>query len=292
VVRVQRRVAAENIEHIFAAADVPRDLDLLSIDIDLNDYHVWRAIAAYRPKLVVIEFNASYPPPQRFVVPYHPDSVWDGSDYYGASIQSLYELGRSKGYELLHCEGRGVNLFFVEARFFPRFDIRDNDPLALYRPPDYGMAGYGRGPNGRGHPRMSREAFQRRLVEDARRELLDTIPARQTLILVDQEQSGLAAVLGDRHRLPFLERDGVYWGLPPDDATAVAELERLRSVGAAFFVVAWPAFWWFEYYGGLREHLRDRYPCVLATERIMVFALGGAAAHAEPPEGEVIGTCR
>ncbi len=143
-----------NIEQLLEDGGVPRDLDLISIDIDSNDYYVWRAIVNYRPKVVLIEFNGSFPPPQKMVVNFHPMTYWDGSDYYGASIQSMYELGKRKGYELVYCENNGVNLFFVDRGYYERFGIDDNSPIKLYKPPLYGPLQGGRAPNGRGHAQM------------------------------------------------------------------------------------------------------------------------------------------
>jgi hypothetical protein len=40
-----------------------------------------------------------------------------------------------------------------------------------------------------------------------------------------------------------------------------------------FAVVAWPAFWWLDYYAGLERHLRSRYRRVLDGERLIVFDL-------------------
>ena len=54
-------VTAGNVEELFRKYGVPAEFDLLSIDIDGNDYWVWRAIRSYRPRVVVIEYNASLP---------------------------------------------------------------------------------------------------------------------------------------------------------------------------------------------------------------------------------------
>lgn len=141
-----------NVEILFEEHGVPTDLDLLSIDIDSNDYYVWRAITEFRPKVVLIEYNPGFPPPSKRVVEFSPFNYWDGSDYYGASIQSLYELGKKKGYELVHVESHGANLFFVAAEYYPRFGLADNSPSLLYRLPTYGVQGAGRAPNGLGWP--------------------------------------------------------------------------------------------------------------------------------------------
>ena len=67
-------------------------------------------------------------------------------------IQSLYELAKKKGYELVYCEKAGVNLFFVDKKYYKKFGIKDNSPAKLYNPPQYGLKRGGRAPNGRGWP--------------------------------------------------------------------------------------------------------------------------------------------
>jgi SAM-dependent methyltransferase len=104
------------------------------------------------------------------------------------------------------------------------------------------------------------------------RELAETIAPGETFVLVDDEQLG-SAVAGGYRTLPFLERDGEYWGPPPDDDTAIDELERLRRQGASFLVFAWPAFWWLEHYAELARHVRSRFTCLLESEWLVVFDL-------------------
>lgn len=98
------------------------------------------------------------------------------------------------------------------------------------------------------------------------------IPVGDTFILVDEEMLE-TEIFGERSTIPFLERDGMYWGLPPDDDTAIRELERLRCSGANFIVFAWPAFWWLEYYAEFRNHLRLQFQKVVENDRFIVFDL-------------------
>ena len=83
--------------------------------------------------------------------------------------------------------------------------------------------------------------------------------------------------LRGRRAWPFLERDGQFWGPPADDATAIAEFERMRAGGADFVAVAWPAFWWLDYYTQFATHLRDRFDVMLENDRLVVFDLRTAA---------------
>ena len=150
VVNLNAWIWPGNIEHLFEVVGVPADLDFLVIDIDSNDYWIWKVIHDFRPKLVQIEYNAAFAPPVSAVVRYHPMNHADSTDYYGASIQALYELGKKKGYELVHASENGVNLFFVAEKYFERFGIADNSPEAFYRAPAFGYMKGGRAPNGRG----------------------------------------------------------------------------------------------------------------------------------------------
>jgi hypothetical protein len=104
----------------------------------------------------------------------------------------------------------------------------------------------------------------------ASRELEETVPRGEAMILVDQDAFGRGFAAG-RRVTPFLERNGQYWGPPPDGETAVLELERLRRGGAQIVVVGWPAFWWLTHYPELGELLRRDYDCALSNERLQVF---------------------
>jgi len=106
-------ITAENINSLFAKAGFAGDVDLLSIDIDYNDYWVWKAIDTVRPRVVVIEYNATLRPPLSLTVPYGANTFWDGTNYVGASLEALVRLGRTKGYRIVGCCIAGVNAFFV-----------------------------------------------------------------------------------------------------------------------------------------------------------------------------------
>lgn len=142
-------ITADNINSLFAKYQVPCDIGVLSIDIDYNDFYIWKAIdPKYQPAIVVIEYNASHLPDEDKVVKYRPYYCGDGTNYYGAGILALYRLGRAKGYSLVYAESRGVNLFFVRDDLLAdkNFSFKDmNDVDKLYRYPTYGS-----GPNG-GH---------------------------------------------------------------------------------------------------------------------------------------------
>lgn len=111
--RLRCRHATVTAETIDALLGPEGDVDLLSIDIDYNDYWVWRALSDIRPRVVVIEYNAALKPPLSLTVPYDPDRSWTGTGHFGASLCALEALGREKGYSLVGCCFSGVNAFFV-----------------------------------------------------------------------------------------------------------------------------------------------------------------------------------
>ena len=109
------------------------ELDLLSIDIDGNDYHVLQASQSLRPRVLVIEYNGKYPPPMDLVLPYDADHAWDGSDYVGASLQAIANLAARLGYRLVGTNITGVNAFFVRSDLAADH-FADGDAASLYNP--------------------------------------------------------------------------------------------------------------------------------------------------------------
>jgi len=113
----------DNLDTLLSRVAMPHDPDVLSIDIDGNDYHVWAATARLKPKIVCIEFNPTIPNAVDFV------QAADPAAQQGAGVRSLVELGRQKGYELACCTA--WNAMFVEGRIFPRIGVPDNSLDAL-----------------------------------------------------------------------------------------------------------------------------------------------------------------
>jgi hypothetical protein len=107
----------------------------------------------------------------------------------------------------------------------------------------------------------------------AAEEVTALVPPGEAFILMDEDKWGTKQRLAGRRAIPFPERDGGYWGPPADDNTALREVERLRHQGAAFLVVAWPAFWWLEHYTALHDYLRATFRCILRNERVVMFDL-------------------
>ena len=112
------------LDEILDSTGAPRNFDLLSIDIDGNDWHVWKALERFRPRLVIIEFNQSATNELYFVQ--DPDQSLN----QGSSLLAFVELAKSKRYELIATTL--VNAFFVVAEEYGRLGIEDNSIDALH----------------------------------------------------------------------------------------------------------------------------------------------------------------
>jgi len=110
-------VTKDNINEILKTNDVAGEIGLLSIDIDGNDFWVWRAIEVIDPIIVVIEYNHRFGKDAAVTVPYEESFDRFRSSrplvYFGASLKALCMLGERKGYAFVGCNSNGVNAFFV-----------------------------------------------------------------------------------------------------------------------------------------------------------------------------------
>ena len=116
----------QSLDRLLSQAGAPRDPDLLAIDVEGNDYHLWRSLAGFRPKVVVIAFN---PTVSNDVVFAQQD---DPSVHHGASLRALVELGQAKGYEL--AAATAWNAIFVARDLLPRLGLSPRAIDEMYHP--------------------------------------------------------------------------------------------------------------------------------------------------------------
>jgi hypothetical protein len=101
-----------------------RALDVLSLDLDGNDYYLAREIlsAGILPKLFILEYNAKFPPPIKWKIEYDVNHLWDVTDYQGASLASFAELLSEFSYTLICCNAAtGANAFFIKNEYLFHF---------------------------------------------------------------------------------------------------------------------------------------------------------------------------
>lgn len=139
-------VTAENINQLFDKYKVPQNFDLLCVD-NYNEFYIWKNLdEKYKPKVVIIKYNATHLPNEDKVARYRPYFCGDNTNYFGGSILAMYNLGRAKGYSLIYAESTGVNLFFVRDDVLKECNLtfkNMNNVEKIYQYP-----GYGKGPNG------------------------------------------------------------------------------------------------------------------------------------------------
>src|SRR5207344_321956 len=104
-------VSRENIGALFHQLGVPKEFDLLSLDIDQNTYYAWEGLREFRPRVVVVEYNAAIPPNIDWKARYGSNRTWNGTQNFGASLKAFDILGRQFGYKLVGCDLLGVNAF-------------------------------------------------------------------------------------------------------------------------------------------------------------------------------------
>lgn len=149
-------ITRENIIDLLQKYNVPKHFNLLSIDIDKNDFYVLHQILInYDIDIIILEYNATFLPHEDAIILYESNSMWDGTNYFGASLLSYTKLLNKYNYSLIYTEKKGVNAFFVKNKYKNNFNII-NDISLLYNTPKYGT-----GPNG-GH---NRDLLNRKYVK-------------------------------------------------------------------------------------------------------------------------------
>jgi hypothetical protein len=127
---VNKFITAENINSIFRRNEITGEIDLLSIDIDGNDYWIWKAIKEIKPRVVIIEYTSSFGK-KSWTIPYKSDWVWKTPKlfqrwkwiYKGASLKAMIKLGKQKGYKIVYTNG--LNAFFIKK------DIKELEELSF-----------------------------------------------------------------------------------------------------------------------------------------------------------------
>jgi glycosyltransferase involved in cell wall biosynthesis len=102
-------------------------------------------------------------------------------------------------------------------------------------------------------------------------DIVAVVPEGDSFILADHGDWASGHQIAGRTPVPFLDRGGVYWGPPTDDADAILELHRQRERGLRFFAVAFPHLWYLDYYRGLRDWLRTHAREHVHNDRVAIF---------------------
>lgn len=117
ITAVESFITKENINKIISEYTKIVDIGILSVDIDGNDYWIWKEIDCIKPRIVICEYNSAFGKDKKVTVPYKEDFVRRNehfSDlYFGASLAAFCELAEEKGYDFIGTTSAGVNAYFV-----------------------------------------------------------------------------------------------------------------------------------------------------------------------------------
>jgi len=107
-----------SLDNILSRTKIGKDFDLLSIDIDTYDWHIWESLKIFRPKVVVIEINSS--------IPIGIYQTHHGQEIKGSSFSSTISLGKQKGYTPICHTG---NLILIRNEFLDQINLPENEIL-------------------------------------------------------------------------------------------------------------------------------------------------------------------
>ena len=151
-------VTPENINQLISREIEISEIDLLSIDIDGNDAHVFNKISCLNPRVIVFEYNAKFGPSLTYCMAYDENYVWKKTDRFGASLKYFEILLRDKGYSCIGCNIVGTNAFFVRNDLLGDHFHTPYTSESHFEPARYELVGL---PSG--HP-CSPDTFDTRLV--------------------------------------------------------------------------------------------------------------------------------
>src|SRR5690606_34346554 len=98
-------ITRENINDLIREEEFKGEIGLLHIDIDGNDYWVWKELHIVDPIILIIEYNSVFGPDKTITIPYKADFVCSKAHfshlYFGASLSALIDLGVQKDYTFI-----------------------------------------------------------------------------------------------------------------------------------------------------------------------------------------------
>ena len=111
-------ITKDNVNRLLIEAGAEGEVDLLSLDIDGNDYYIWEAISAINPRLCVFETHNIIPGNLSLTIPYEDNfNCWakkgTAQDFRSVSLLAMKKLAERKGYRLIGAHRHGFNVFFL-----------------------------------------------------------------------------------------------------------------------------------------------------------------------------------
>lgn len=116
----QAWITRDNINDLVSSCNLSGEIDLLSLDIDGNDYWIFEALDVVQPRVIIAEYQQVWGPDVAVTQRYEEDYSWErhkrenpGPTYSGASLRAMVNLADAKGYRLVGCERKCFNAVFI-----------------------------------------------------------------------------------------------------------------------------------------------------------------------------------
>ncbi|RVU25603.1 hypothetical protein EOJ36_04075 [Sandaracinomonas limnophila] len=164
ITAVKHFINTGNINDILTQNGFIGDVGILHIDIDGNDYWIWKAIEVINPEIVIMEYNSILGCERALTIPYDPNfvrgNVHFSNLFAGSSLLSLYDLALEKGYEFVGCNSAGNNAYFIRA------DINKSQIQALDCKGGYIMSKFRESRNSDGSLNYNSFADRQKILKD------------------------------------------------------------------------------------------------------------------------------
>ena len=111
-------ITKDNINEAIQGAGFEKEIGVLHIDLDGNDYWIWECIEGIDPEIVIMEYNSVFGNSGAISVPYDDSFFVTNAHFsnlfFGASLKALCYLAEKKGYSFVGSNLHGNNAYFVK----------------------------------------------------------------------------------------------------------------------------------------------------------------------------------
>ena len=111
-----------NINNFIKGFNLPKEIGLLSLDIDGIDYWIWEKINVVEPIIFICEFNSILGDKKAISVPYYEKfnryKFHKSNLAFGASLEAFKFLAKKKGYKFIGTNSNGVNAYFIKDKYY------------------------------------------------------------------------------------------------------------------------------------------------------------------------------
>jgi hypothetical protein len=125
-------ITAENVNDLNINAGCKGEIDLLSLDMDGNDYWIFKALDVVQPRLIIAECNNVIPTNRSLTIEYDPNFTNPApgghfTAHAGMSALAMQKLCKQRGYRMIGAHRHGFNVLFLKSgegeKFFPEVSI-------------------------------------------------------------------------------------------------------------------------------------------------------------------------